>query len=356
MSRPEPRERAQPAAGGARPLRGDRSTQHDRARWRRRHRGRADTRRRRRCRRRARVARGRRPRAARARRPVHRPEGARHASAGGAASIRALRRSLGSDPVFDLWIYGDGRSCKLEPEDEDSISCAFLLGQAQVARAAVVDDAPAAVAAWLVEGLPLRLLVTRVRRRRARAPRRGAGDRSRAVALAAFPRLDRRPGRRSRAAAPADRGAGHQPGGDAVLHVLQPAHALLLRQLALPVVDDGLPVVWAVEPGVYLVGDNAARRIADDVARTATPCDLARAVPLIEGMLAASRFQPFFGSRPHRDLPAGLRTVSRARGARSGRDWSRRAPGTTWWWPTRQARGRARWASSTRRSRTTPVP
>ena len=30
-----------------------------------------------------------------------------------------------------------------------------------------------------------------------------------------------------------------------------------------------------------LVGDNAARRIADDVARTATRCDLSRAVPLI---------------------------------------------------------------------------
>jgi hypothetical protein len=26
-------------------------------------------------------------------------------------------------------------------------------------------------------------------------------------------------------------------------------------------------------------------------------------VPLIEGMLAASRFQPVFGSHPHRDLP-----------------------------------------------------
>ena len=75
----------------------------------------------------------------------------------------ALRRTLGSNAILELLgIYGDGRSCKLEPEDDDSISCAFLLGQAQVARAAVVDDAPAAVAAWLVERLPLRPLVTRV--------------------------------------------------------------------------------------------------------------------------------------------------------------------------------------------------
>ena len=37
-----------------------------------------------------------------------------------------------------------------------------------------------------------------------------------------------------------------------------------------PWVDDGLPVVWAVEPSFYLVGDNAARRVAGDVARTAT--------------------------------------------------------------------------------------
>jgi hypothetical protein len=74
----------------------------------------------------------------------------------------ALRRTLGRDPTFDLWIYGQGRSCKIAPEDDDSISCAFLLGQAQVARAAHVDDAPAIVASWLVEDLPLRLLATRV--------------------------------------------------------------------------------------------------------------------------------------------------------------------------------------------------
>jgi hypothetical protein len=74
----------------------------------------------------------------------------------------ALRRTFGRDPTFELWIYGDGRSCKLALEDDDSISCAFLLGQAQVARVGPVDDAPAAVAAWLSEGLPLRLLVTHV--------------------------------------------------------------------------------------------------------------------------------------------------------------------------------------------------
>jgi hypothetical protein len=63
-----------------------------------------------------------------------------------------------------------------------------------------------------------------------------------------------------------------------------------------PWADDRLPIVWPLEGGLYLVGDNARRRLDDAVARNAFRCDLPRAVQLIEAMLAASPVAPFFGS------------------------------------------------------------
>ena len=69
-----------------------------------------------------------------------------------------LRHDVG-DP---LWVTGDGRSCRVEPGDDEDSSCAFFLGQAQVAMGAAMDDIPGAVAVWLIDGVPLRALAARV--------------------------------------------------------------------------------------------------------------------------------------------------------------------------------------------------
>ena len=48
----------------------------------------------------------------------------------------ALRVATGRDPGYEVFVHGERRACTLAPEDGGRVSCAFLIGQAQVARAA----------------------------------------------------------------------------------------------------------------------------------------------------------------------------------------------------------------------------
>ncbi len=72
-----------------------------------------------------------------------------------------LRWEIGKDPGHELWVYGGDRSCKVVAGD-DALECSFFLGQAQVALGTELGNIPAAVAAWLIARLPVRLLATHV--------------------------------------------------------------------------------------------------------------------------------------------------------------------------------------------------
>jgi hypothetical protein len=208
----------------------------------------------------------------------------------------ALRVVTGRDPGYEVWVKGDDRSCTLRPEDGGASSCAFLIGQAQIARAAAVDDVSAAVDAWLVDKVPVGALAARVP---------GVELERHAEVLEIDPARWHWLHVRDRIANPHD-----------VLAPLRPLiEALATSPLATkfytysslsslcfsasshyPWADDRMPIVWPLEGGLYLVGDDAARRVGYAVERRATRCDLPRAVELIEAMLAASPVAPFFGS------------------------------------------------------------
>src|SRR5262249_27706390 len=74
----------------------------------------------------------------------------------------SLRREIGRDPSYELWVYGDNRSCRMTKADA-AVACAFRVGQAQIAYAANLDEIPAAVEAWLSERIDARTLAARFR-------------------------------------------------------------------------------------------------------------------------------------------------------------------------------------------------
>ena len=73
-----------------------------------------------------------------------------------------LRWEIGSDPAYELWVSGGDRSCKVVA-GETAFACGFFLGQAQVAFGPELGNIPAAVAAWLIARVSVRLLATHVR-------------------------------------------------------------------------------------------------------------------------------------------------------------------------------------------------
>jgi len=200
-----------------------------------------------------------------------------------------LRTEIGEEPAYELWVYGDGRSCKVAADDGGTVACSFLLGNEQVAHAAQVSDLPAAVTAWLVAGTTFWQLAAYVPH---------VEFERHAYVLESDPARWHWLHVRDRIADPGD--------------ILAPLRVLIQALAASPVattfytysslnrlcfsasshfpwVDDGLPVVAPAGGGAYLVGS--------------TRCDLARAIELIEATLGRYPVRPFFGSAPHHELP-----------------------------------------------------
>jgi hypothetical protein len=211
-----------------------------------------------------------------------------------------LRHELGDEPSSPLWIYGEGRSCRLG-QGTSGVSCGVLLGQAQVAYAGHLEPARLAVAAWLVEGADLRSLAARVPEV---AVERHAELLERDPAAWHWAHL------RERIAHPGD--------------VLAPLRELVETLASLPSartfysysslnrlcfsasshypwVDQGLPIVGRDGDGRHWV----------EVDGGSDFCDLATAVRRIEATLAASPIRPFFGSAPHHDRPLVAEALER---------------------------------------------
>jgi hypothetical protein len=199
-----------------------------------------------------------------------------------------LRREISGDPAYELWVYGENRACKVEAGD-GTVSSALLLGQAQVAFAAEVEDFVGAVTAWLIDGVSIRELVER-------AP--SVEMERHAEVLEVDPARWNWLHLRDRMLDAAD--------------VLAPLRALIAALATSPVctkfftfsslsrlcfsasshypwVNKGLPPIGAHADGRYWVGSTSG--------------DLPHAVESIEAMLATYPVPPFFGSAPHHELP-----------------------------------------------------
>lgn len=196
------------------------------------------------------------------------------------------RSDLGTDPSYELWVYGDGRSCRIAERD-GGVSCSFFVVQVQVAHVLRLDDVPRAVERWLTDRVALEELASSV-----------ADVEIERHAL----ELEQDPAKwhwlhvRDRIENPAD-----------VLAPLRPLiEALVARRVAtrfysfsslnsfcfsasshFPWVQDGLPAIGPTNHGRFVVDRDR--------------CDLTSAVAAIEAKLEAAPVQPFFGSAPHHE-------------------------------------------------------
>lgn len=66
-----------------------------------------------------------------------------------------VRCKIEYELLHELWAYGDGRSCRLDPTDGDRVVSSLWIGGAQVAHGDVTADPGGLVENWLVQGLPL---------------------------------------------------------------------------------------------------------------------------------------------------------------------------------------------------------
>jgi hypothetical protein len=198
-----------------------------------------------------------------------------------------LRWDIGDDPGYELWVYGNARSCKIESGD-GTVACSFFIGQAQVARAAALEDVPTAVAAWLLPGISVRELPVKVP---------GVEIERHADVLEVDPARWHWLHVRDRMHDSRD-----------VLTPLRDLIAVLadsdvakrfycyssLNRLCFsasshyPWVNQNLPVVGPAGEGACVVD--------------ATRCDIGGAAKLIEDTLAAYAIRPFFGSAPHHEI------------------------------------------------------
>lgn len=216
--------------------------------------------------------------------------------------------AVGDDPSFELWAHQNGRSCRVFGE-----ACSFLIGQVQVAYREGLDDLPHLIASWLVEGAGL-----------AELRAQGAQIERHAEALSNDPAKWHWLHVRDRAADPEDSLAGLEP---------------LLRRLAESPIASRFytfsslsrlcfsasshypwvgtyPVVASAGGGRYLV-DRELHSLHDTVA-------------LVEAALAASPFEPFFGSATELALKLATENL-KCRGSRTRAELVRRGQwGDVW--------------------------
>jgi hypothetical protein len=210
-----------------------------------------------------------------------------------------LRRDIGSDPLCELWVYGEGRSCEIVGGDA-GIACRFLVGQAQVAYASSLREVPTAVAMWLLDRVAISELT--------RLPDVTV-ERHAAV-------LEVDPARwhwlhvRDRTTDPSDALAPLRPVIDALAESVVATRFYSFSSLSsfcfsasshYPWVNEGLPILAPTDEGGCEING--------------TPLSVAHAVLRIEATLAAHPVQPFFGSAVDREVVLLAEAFARQRSA-----------------------------------------
>jgi hypothetical protein len=199
-----------------------------------------------------------------------------------------LRWEIGDEPVCELWIYGQDRSCRISAVD-DTVTCSFLIRQQQVALGRTLSDVLGAVSAWLVSLVPLRAFASAVP---------GVEIERHAEVLESDPARWHWLHLRDRIADPHDalaplrnviRELAASPIATTFYSYSSLNRLCFSASSHYPWVDEGLPRVTPLDDGMYWVDQ--------------TRCDFRRAVALIDAVLGASPVRPFFGSAPHHELP-----------------------------------------------------
>jgi hypothetical protein len=199
-----------------------------------------------------------------------------------------LRWSIGEDPSYELWVYGDNRSCRVDVDGSD-VGCDFFVGQAQIARAPALGEVRDAVAAWLIGRVPvteLPAVVPEVELERHAAVLEA--DPARWHWLHVKDRIDDTSDILA-PLAPLLRALAASQVATMFYTYSSLNHLCFSASSHYPWVDQGLPVVAPGSDGSYVVGE--------------TRCDLAQALALVENGLRSCSVQPFFGSEPHYELP-----------------------------------------------------
>lgn len=213
-----------------------------------------------------------------------------------------LRWDIGDEPGCELWVYGEGRSCMVVVSTVEGFDCSFLLGQAQVALGASLEDVPGAVAAWLVARLSVQALATSAA---------GVELERHAEVVETDPARWHWLHLLDRIADPDDvlarqrelvEALASSPVATSFFSYSSMGWLCFSASSHYPWVDDGLPAVVRARDG-YLVANRRQEK--------RTPCNLRRAVQLIERELESSAVRPFFGSEPHHE--ASLVSASLAR-------------------------------------------
>jgi hypothetical protein len=209
-----------------------------------------------------------------------------------------VRWEILPEPGHDLWIYGNGRSLQVLSSPSDEVSCAFFVGQAQLALVAAAQDIAAATRAWLLERVPVQILIARVP---------GVELEPHAEVLEEDPARWHWLHFMDRLAEPED-----------VLHGLKEFIQRLQQSAVVtrfftfssmqtlcfsasshfPWVNEGLPNV-TLQKELYWVGH--------------AKLPLEQAVETVEEALRRYPIVPFFGSAPHHDLPLLAASLARQR-------------------------------------------
>jgi hypothetical protein len=210
-----------------------------------------------------------------------------------------LRWEIEAEHACALWVYGEGRSCRVMAT-EDRMGCGFFLGQAQVAHGRSPGDVPAAVTAWLVDRLPLRDLAAEVS---------GIEIERHAELLVEDPARWHWATLLDRVADPDDVLAplrrvveelAKRPVATAFYSYSSLNRLCFSASSHYPWVDEGLPMVVPAKGSFFAVVWKPSQQ--EERPRIEC-CDLDGTVRLVESALASSTLRPFFGSAPQHELP-----------------------------------------------------
>lgn len=197
------------------------------------------------------------------------------------------------DEQGELWIYGAGRSCRLEPVDDNCVACRLWIGQAQVAHGDATKDPAGLVTAWLVACLTLHEMSTfHGLNIENHAEVLETGDAARWHWLHLEDRL-RDPDDVLTLSKPLVEAALKRP---AIMEFFSFTSLYTLCFSAsshYPWVREGLPTVQPLLEGTeYIVEIGSSRK----------RCTVSRALELIEATLTDYPTRPFFGSAPFLDV------------------------------------------------------
>jgi hypothetical protein len=199
-----------------------------------------------------------------------------------------LRWDIAPEPGCELWVYGEGRSCCATLKNNHA-TWTFLLGQAPVARAAGLANVGDAIAAWLLEQVPIATLASRIPETQLdRHAQYLDSDPARAHWLEVLDRAEK----------PDDALAPHRdlvqacaanPAISRFYSFTSLSRLCFTASSHYPWVNEGLPNVSPTPDGRFVIDQHVH--------------DLDGALATIERRLAASPIRPFFGCEAHHLLP-----------------------------------------------------